>query len=295
LYEQIASNRRRSVLLIFGFMLLVGAIGWIWGLATGFGWFGLILALLIAGVTSFISYYNSDKIVLAISHARPADPQLHARYLNIVEGISIAAGIPKPPAYVIDDAAPNAFATGRNPEHAAVAATTGLLEKMNRVELEGVIAHELAHIRNYDVLVTTIAVVLAGVIILLSDWLLRAFWWGGRRRGSFPFAAAAGAVGLALAILSPFIAQLIKAAVSRRRESLADVTGIEFTRYPPGLISALKKLRDDQTVVRTASRATAHLWIESPLQRESGSAGWLNRLFDTHPPLEERIAALERI
>jgi heat shock protein HtpX len=296
LYEQIASNRRRSVFLILGFTVLVAAIGWIFGAVTGFGWFGLAVALLIAGIISFVSYYNSDRIVLAISRARPADPQYHARYLNIVEGISIAAGISPPPAYVIDDPAPNAFATGRNPEHAAVAATTGLLEKMNRVELEGVIAHELAHIRNYDILVTTIAVVLAGVVVLLSDWMLRAFWWGGRRRGSLPFAAALGAVGLLLAILSPFIAQLIKAAVSRRRESLADVTAVEFTRYPPGLISALKKLRDDTTVVRTASRATAHLWIESPLQRQGGgSAGWLNRLFDTHPPLDERIAALERI
>jgi heat shock protein HtpX len=295
-YEQIASNRRRSVFLILGFAVLVVAIGWVFGQMTAFGWAAPILALVIVTIMSFVSYYNSDRIVLAISRARRADPAHHARYLNIVEGLSIAAGIQPPKAYVIDDAAPNAFATGRNPERAAIAATTGLLEKMNRVELEGVIAHELAHVRNYDILVTTIAVVLAGAVVLMSDWMLRALWWGGRRRSTLGPALAIGAIGLLLALLSPFIAQLIKAAVSRRRESLADATAVEFTRYPPGLISALKKLRDDTTVVRTASHATAHLWIESPLQREGGGFGaWVNRLFDTHPPLEERIRALEQI
>ena len=278
---------------------MVAAVGWVFGYFTGFGWFGLGLAIAVSIGMSFLSYYASDKIVLGISRARPADPHVHARYLNIVEGLSIAAGIPKPRAYVIEDAAPNAFATGRNPEHGAIAVTTGLLEKMNRVELEGVIAHELAHIRNYDIRVATIAVVLAGVVVLLSDWLLRAMWWGGRRaRGSGGLAIGAGiaAIGLVLALLSPIFAQMIKAAVSRRREGLADVTAVELTRYPPGLIQALKKLQDDRTVVRTASHATAHLWIESPLDREgSGAGAWFNRLFDTHPPIQERIAALEAV
>lgn len=301
MYEQIASNRRRSVLLIAGFSLLVVALGWLFGEMFGGGFFGVGAAVLVASALSFSSYYYSDRIVLAISRARPADPAEHARYLNIVEGLSIAAGIPKPRAYVVEDPAPNAFATGRNPQNAAIAVTTGLLEKMNRVELEGVIAHEMAHIRNYDILVTTIAVVLAGVVVLLSDWMLRAMRWGGvRRRGGgregAPIAAVLVLAGLLLAILSPLIAQLIKAAVSRRRESLADVTAVEFTRYPPGLIGALRKLRDDTTVVRTASHATAHMWIESPLQREgSGLSSWVNRLFDTHPPLEERIRALEQL
>lgn len=295
MFEQITANKRRSILLILSFSLLVIAIGWIFGQLTGFGWAGAVVALIVALFMTFTSYYYSDKIVLAISRAKPANRAEHARYLNIVEGISIAAGIPPPRAYVIEDPAPNAFATGRNPQNAAVAATTGLLEKMNRVELEGVIAHELAHIRNYDVLVTTIAVVLAGVVVLLSDWLLRAMWWGGRRREGLPVAAALAGIGLVLAILSPLFAQMIKAAVSRRRESLADFSAVEFTRYPPGLISALKKLRGDTTVVRTASHATAHLWIESPLQREGGFGSWINRLFDTHPPLEERISALERL
>lgn len=299
MYEIIAANRRRSLVLIGAFSALVLALGWVFGQVTDLGWLGLGAAAVLAGLLSWTSYYYSDRIVLAISRARPADLGVHARYLNVVEGLSIAAGIPKPRAWVIEDPAPNAFATGRNPEHAAIAVTTGLLEKMNRVELEGVIAHEMSHIRNYDILVATIAVVLAGVVVLLSDWMLRAYWFGGRRRGrreSNPAVAVIALAGLVLAILSPLIAQLIKAAVSRRRESLADISAVELTRYPPGLIDALKKLRDDTTVVRTASHATAHLWIESPLDRGgSGMGSWLNRLFDTHPPLDERIRILEAL
>lgn len=259
---------------------------------------GLAVALIFALILAWTSYYYSDRIVLAISRAIPANPAEHARYLNIVEGLSIAADIPKPRAFVIGDPAPNAFATGRNPENAAVAVTTGLLEKMNRVELEGVLAHELSHIRNYDILVTTIAVVLAGTVVLLSDWMLRAFRWGGRGRdrSGAPIGLLIVLVGFLLALLSPLVAQLIKAAVSRRREFLADASAIELTRYPPGLVGALRKLREDSTVVRTASHATAHMWIESPLQRSGGSpASWVNRLFDTHPPLEERIRVLESL
>jgi heat shock protein HtpX len=300
LYEQIAANRRRSVFLIFSFALLLMAIGWVFGQITGFGYGGLAIAAAVAVVYSWGSYYYSDRLVLAMSRAKPADPVAQARLHNIVEGLAIAAGIGKPKVYIVDDPAPNAFATGRNPQHSAVAVTTGLLEKMDRVELEGVIAHEMSHIRNHDILVTTIAVTLTAAVVLLADWMLRAFWFGGGRRrnneGNNPIALVIAVGGLVLALLSPLIAQLIQAAVSRKRESLADVSGIELTRYPPGLISALKKLRDDTTVVRTGSRATAHLWIESPLQRKGGGAGaWLNRLFDTHPPLEERIQALEHL
>jgi heat shock protein HtpX len=298
LYELIAANRRRSIFLILVFVLLVGLLGWALGELTGSGMLGLAVALIFALILAWTSYYYSDRIVLAISRAIPANPAEHARYLNIVEGLSIAAGIPKPRAFVIGDPAPNAFATGRNPENAAVAVTTGLLEKMNRVELEGVLAHELSHIRNYDILVTTIAVVLAGTVVLLSDWMLRAFRWGGRGRdrSGAPIGLLIVLVGFLLALLSPLVAQLIKAAVSRRREFLADASAIELTRYPPGLVGALRKLREDSTVVRTASHATAHMWIESPLQRSGGSpASWVNRLFDTHPPLEERIRVLESL
>jgi heat shock protein HtpX len=207
--------------------------------------------------------------------------------------------LPKPRLYIVDDPAPNAFSTGRNPKHAAVAVTTGLLEKMNRVELEGVLAHELSHIRNYDVLVMTLAVTMVGIIILISDFFLRiTFWTGGRGNrdndNNNPLGIVFAILGFLLLIAAPIVASLMQFAVSRRREYLADVSGVQMTRYPPGLISALKKLEDDHTSVHTSSKATAHLWIEEPLDKESnkGHTKW-NHLFDTHPPIEDRIRELE--
>jgi heat shock protein HtpX len=206
-----------------------------------------------------------------------------------------------PRIYIVHDAAPNAFATGRNPQHAAIAVTTGLLEKMNRVELEGVLAHELSHVKNYDILISTVAVTLVGAVILLSDMALRMMWWnGGRvpRQGdrndqNNPLAL----VGFVFIIVAPILAKVMQAAVSRNRETLADVSAVQMTRYPPGLISALEKLRDDTTVTHSASKATAHLWIEQPMSGvgDQGRQGWLNKLFDTHPPLEERIALLREL
>jgi heat shock protein HtpX len=266
-----------------------------------FGVIGIVIALVVALGMSAVSYWKSDSVALAMSRARPADPVQYARLHNIVEGLCIAAGLPKPRVYIIDDEAPNAFATGRDPKHAAIAVTSGLLEKMNRVELEGVIAHELSHIKNYDILVSTIAVTLVGFIALASDIGIRTLWWGGGRSRDDNNDGGAGAIlaifGFALLILAPLIAQLMQFAVSRRRESLADMSGVELTRYPPGLIAALEKLRDDQTVVHAHSRATAHLWIEQPMPTspEEGKLSRLNRLFDTHPPLEERIAALREL
>ena len=285
------------------FVVLVAALVWAVNVLLGFGIAGLIIALAVAGGSSLFAYWKSDAVALRMSRARPADPVEYARLHNLVEGLCIAAGLPKPRVYVIDDPAPNAFATGRDPRHAAIAVTTGLLEKMNRVELEGVLAHELSHVKNYDILVSTLAVTMVGVIVLLSDWTLRFLWWGGgRRRGSRNNggggpAVALALVGFVLLLLSPLIAQLMQFAVSRRREALADVSGVSLTRYPPGLISALEKLREDTTVVHSSSRATAHLWIESPLARDpsEGRLSRLNRLFDTHPPLEERIAALKEL
>lgn len=274
---------------------MVVAIGWLFGQLTQLGYLTTVFALVIAGVMSFTSFYYSDRIVLKMSRAVPADRSdpMQARLLNIVDGLSLAAGMQPPRVYVVNDEAPNAFATGRDPAHSAIAVTTGLLQKMNRVELEGVVAHEMAHIRNHDILVSTIAVVLAGSIALMADWLLRGFWRIGDRKRATPIL---GVLGLAVALLAPLVAKLMQLAVSRRRELLADSSAINLTRYPPGLIDALKKLRDDSTVVRTGSRATAHLWIESPLDRQrSGAGGWLNRLFDTHPPIEERIRLLESI
>ncbi len=302
MYERIASNVRKTWALIFVFVVLVAAIGWLFGYfmgGGGFWWVGgaVVFSLLM----TWGSYFSSDKIALAMSRAVPADETRYAQLHNIVEGLSLAAGIPKPRVYVVEDQAPNAFATGRNPEHAAIAVTTGLMAKLDRDELEGVIAHELSHVKNRDTLVMTIAVTLVGVIVLLADWMLRAMWWGGgsdRDRGGglgLPFAI----IGMVLLFVAPLIAQLLQFAISRQREFLADADGVFLTRYPDGLIGALEKLRSDRTVVRTASRATAHLWIESPIARRAHESrratkqgAWLNRMFDTHPPLEARIEAL---
>ena len=272
-------------------------------LLLGFGLGGLVVALAVAGATSALAYWKSDAVALAMSHARPADPTTYARLHNLVEGLCIAAGLPKPRVYVVEDPAPNAFATGRNPRHAAIAVTTGLMEKLNRVELEGVLAHELSHVKNYDILVSTLAVTLVGVVALLADFSLRFMWWGGPRHrddsrvgGGGPVAVLA-ILGLVLLLLAPLVARVMQFSVSRRREVLADVSGVALTRYPPGLISALEKLKADSTVVHSSSRATAHLWVESPLARtpEEGRLSRLNRLFDTHPPLEERIQALKEL
>ena len=299
MYEQIASNKRRSAALIFGFALLVVLVGVVVGQLIGGGPMASIVALVIAAVMAFTSYWKSDSIALAVSRAVPADPETYQRLHNLVEGLCIASGLPKPKVYVINDPAPNAFATGRNPQHAALAVTTGLLEKMNRVELEGVVAHELSHIRNYDILVSTIAVTLVGSIALMTDLAIRMMWWNGgrtaregdRSNSSNPLAL----VGFILLILAPIIAKAMQAAVSRKRETLADVSACQMTRYPPGLISALEKLRADQTATHSASMATAHMWIEQPLSgvSDGGKLSFFHRMFNTHPPLDDRIALLK--
>lgn len=306
MYDQVTSNKRRSWLLVAGFVLFVAIIATVFTYLIGYGGpVGIVIALLIAGIASFVGYWKSDSVALAISRAKPATVEEYPRYHNIVEGLCIAGGLPKPRLYVVDDPAPNAFATGRNPRHAAVAVTTGLLDKMNRIELEGVLAHELSHIKNYDILVTTLAVTMVGVVAVIADIGIRAMWWGmGRNRhrdfddehgggGFAPFAI----VGVVLLALSPLIARLMQLAIGRRRETLADVSGIEMTRYPPGLISALEKLRDDSTVVHSTSHATSHLWIEEPAAQtpEEGKMSKINRLFATHPPIEERIALLREM
>ncbi len=295
MYEQIASNKRKSFFLILFFLGLIFALAWLFGELTNLGPHGLILAVVIAVVMTFGSYYSSDKIVLAISRARPIEKKDYPYLYNVVEGLAIAAGLPKPRCYIIDDTAPNAFASGRNPKNSVIVVTTGLLEKLNRAELEGVIAHEMAHIKNYDVLVQTLAVVMVGIVALLSDWILRTFLWGGRRRSSRDggnIGAIIVVVGLILAIFSPFIAQLIRLAVSRKREFLADANGAFLTRYPPGLASALKKLDADREPLEAANKATAHLYIVNPLKDIKGT---VNKLFSTHPPIKERIAALEQM
>ena len=271
------------------------------GVVVGNGALGTIVALVFSGVTAFVSYWKSDAIALRMSRAVPADPVAYKRLHNLVEGLCIAGGLPKPRVYVINDPAPNAFATGRNPKNAAIAVTTGLLDKMNRVELEGVVAHELSHVKNYDILVMTLAVTLVGSVAILTDIALRMMWWNGGRlhrsgdrdtRGN-PIAI----VGVILLVVAPILARAMQAAVSRRRETLADVSAVQLTRYPPGLISALEKLQADSTVTHSASMATAHMWIEQPLSgvNDTGRFGFFHKLFNTHPPLAERIALLREI
>ncbi|MGH2739161.1 MAG: M48 family metallopeptidase [Actinomycetota bacterium] len=299
MYEQIARNKRRSLTLVLGALVLAAGLGYLFGLLFAFGWFGAAVAAALVAVLSFVSYRRGDRLVLRVSGARPAPREEYERLHNVVEGLCIAAGIPKPEVYVVPEKAPNAFATGRDPEHASIAVTEGLLEQLNRVELEGVVAHELAHVRNRDILVGTLAATLAGVVVLISQWMLRAFWWGGRRRGGSKGGGSAAAVvvlvGLLAAVLAPIAAQLIRFAVSRRREFLADADGALLTRYPPGLANALRKIAENTEPLRAATDATAHLWLSKP-SRTAG-AGWtrLERLFSTHPPIEERIAQLEEM
>ncbi len=300
--EQIAANKRRTFLMLFGFVVVITLVATAIVLLFGGGWVGIVIAFVIAMALAWGSYWNSDKIAIAASRAQPADETEYRRYHNLVEGLCIAAGLPKPRLYVVDDPAPNAFATGRNPKHAALAVTTGLLEVMNRVELEGVIAHELSHVKNYDILVTTIAVTAVGTIALISDIGLRFAFWGGlsgRRDNngdSGPLGAVIAIASLAVLMLAPFAGYLMQMAMSRNREYLADASGVQLTRYPPGLISALEKLRFDHAVVHHATKATAQMWIEQPLETDKKKPGSkFNNLFDTHPPLEDRIARLQEM
>ncbi len=294
MYDQIAANKLRSAALIVVFILLFALVGYVFGQATEWGYAGLAIALVVAFVMTWGSYWYSDKIVLSISRARPVDRTVEPYLVNTIEGLAIAAGLPVPRAYVIDDPAPNAFATGRDPEHAAIAVTSGLVTMMSRQELEGVIAHELSHIRNRDTLVQTLAAVLAGSITLLSEWMLRSFWWGGGRRrdseGAGQLQAIFMIVALVLALLAPLAATLIQLAISRKREFLADASAAMLTRYPPGLAGALRKIAGDQNQLRVANKATESMYIANPLKRTGAG---MNALFNTHPPIEERISRLE--
>lgn len=298
--KEIARNRRKTFAILTFFVVLIVAVGLAIDVLIGGALWLALGALILAVLMAFGAYYKSDAIALRVTRARPADGPEYRRYHNLVEGLCIAAGLPKPRLYVIDDPAPNAFATGRNPEHAAIAVTTGLLETMNRVELEGVLAHELSHIKNSDILIATVAVVAVGAVALLADLGLRFMVWGGVRRDrrdsvdAGPVGVVIALVAMVLLVLAPLAAMLMQFALSRKRELLADARGVSLTRYPPGLASALRKLQANTAVVHSATRATAQLWIESPLDREPGHRGAkLNSLFDTHPPLAERIAILE--
>jgi heat shock protein HtpX len=305
IYEATASNKRKSTIIIVLFLLFVAAaiylISSAFSIYMGYepGGFGIAgIALIISGLMSFGSYYFSDRIVLSISGAKPADRNEHFNFYTAVENLSIATGLPKPKLYVINDSAPNAFATGRDPDHAVVCATTGLLMKLNKTELEGVVAHELSHIKNYDMRLMSIVAVMVGMIALLGDFFLRASFRGGGRddRKSGQIGVIIVVLGIIFAILSPIIAQLIQLAISRRREFLADASAISITRQPSGLISALQKISSDHEPLEAANKATAHLYIENPFKDKIGGArSRFAGLFNTHPPVEERIAALQKM
>jgi heat shock protein HtpX len=301
-YEQIAANKRKTVLLIVGSIVLLGAVGYVLGLWYGSGPAGLVGAVALAVVLSLGSFFGGDRLVLASTRAREVTPQDQPRLHNIVEGLSIAAGIPKPKVYLVPEQAPNAFATGRNPEHSSVAVTEGLLATMNRVELEGVIGHELSHVVDRDILVGTVVATLVGAVVLISEFFMRSWWWGGVRgrrggdRSGGGFEAIIFAIGLVLLVLAPIIGQIIRLAVSRQREFLADAQGALLTRYPPGLASALRKIGAASGIpMRSANNATAHLWLNQPSRIQGEGMGPLEKLFSTHPPIEERIRRLEEM
>lgn len=305
IYEVRSANKIKSAIIVSLFIvfvflatyILTNAFGAYLGYAPGgFGYFGM--ALIISGISSFASYYYSDKIVLGISGARPATPKEDKLFTQVVENLCIGAGIPKPKLFVIEDSAPNAFATGRDPEHAVICVTSGLLSKLNRTELEGVLAHEITHIKSYDIRLMSLVSVMVGLVALLGDWFLRSMWWGGRGhdRDRNDSGTIFIILGIIFAILSPIIGQLIQLAISRRREFMADAGSVEITRQPTGLISALEKISKDTEPLEAANKATAHLYIVNPFKNKTGRAvEKLARLFNTHPPIGERIKALQNM
>jgi len=300
LYTQVSHNIAKTWVLMALFFGVVIAIGFVFSQVYGDPGF-LYIAVIFSVAMNIASYWFSDRIVLALHRAHQVDMRSHHELYRVLENLTIAAGLPMPRFYSIDDPSPNAFATGRNPKHAVVCVTSGLVQRLDRSELEGVLAHELSHIGNRDMLVSTVAVVLVGFISILSDMFMRSMWFDGMRsrdndRGK------AGAlilvVGIVLSILAPLIASLIHLAISRRREFLADASGALLTRYPEGLASALKKIASSNQPLRTATNATAHLFLHNPFGADDGGlkkTPWVVKMFSTHPPIEERIAALMKV
>ncbi|HEY4498127.1 MAG TPA: M48 family metallopeptidase [Candidatus Paceibacterota bacterium] len=292
LYTRKSKNIRKTWILFSVFLIIVIGLGWIFSQAYGSPailWFAVIFSTLM----SFLSYWYSDKIVISLSRAKPVTIETAPELYRVLENLTITAGLPMPKIYLVPDRAPNAFATGRDPEHATVAVTEGLLLKLDRTELEGVLAHEMSHIGNRDMLVGTVVVVLVGFISILADIFIRSVFWGGA--GSRNDRGNAGAIlflsGFILSILAPIAATLIQLAISRRREFLADVSGAMLTRYPEGLASALEKISADPTPMRTATATTAHLWLADPF-KDKRKTPWWQRLLMTHPPIGERIKIL---
>lgn len=294
IYNQADKNIHRTYLLISAFLIFVIGVGWVFSQALNSPGI-LFFAVIFSTLMSVGSYWYSDKIVLAMSKAKEIDHDSARELYHIMENLCITAGLPMPRIYVIDDTAPNAFATGRDPQHAVIAVTSGILQKLNKTELEGVLAHELSHIGNRDILISTIVVVLVGFITLLADWFWRASFFGGRRRDREGGSGYIFLIAIILTILAPIVATLIQLAISRKREFLADADGALLTRYPEGLARALEKISADTEPLEVANKATAHMYIVNPLKGGGNGRNWFANLFSTHPPIEERVAALRGI
>ncbi|MFH1226178.1 MAG: M48 family metallopeptidase [bacterium] len=292
MYNQIDSNKRRTVLLMVIFVAFIILLGWLFGEYTGDRFGGLIIAAIVSLAMALFSYYQGDKVALLTAGAKLIKKEGNLYVCRLVENLAITAGLPAPKVYLINDPAPNAFATGRDPQHASIALTTGLIEKLENEELEAVIAHELSHVKNYDIRLMMVVIVCVGIVTLLADWMFRARFFNSRDndRGG-QITAILMIVGLILAVLSPLFAKLIQLAISRRREFLADASGALLTRYPEGLAKALEKISQYKQPLKHANTATAHLYIASPF----GATKKFNQLFSTHPPMEQRIKALREM
>lgn len=297
IYRDIAKNKQKTWVIVAFFTAFVVAVSWVFAQVMGYGPGAVGIAMILAGVGSFATYWYSDKIVLGLSGARPASRQKDFDFFTVTENLCLAARLPQPDLYVIEDTAMNAFATGRDPKHAVVCATTGLIQRLDRSELEAVVAHELSHIQNYDIRLMSVVSVMVGFIALLADFFLRWSFWGGKKRSDNQegnqLQMILFIVGLVLAILSPLVAQLIQLAVSRNREYLADASAAKLTRYPDGLVRALQKISADHEPLEAANKATAHLYISDPLKNHRDAVGWFAGLFQTHPPVVERIRRLQ--
>ncbi|MBO4816480.1 MAG: M48 family metallopeptidase [Clostridia bacterium] len=299
MFEDVRKNKIKSAFIVSGFILIITLI--VYYLCIAFDvdiYFAFVIALGFSIISSFATYYNSDKIILSISHARPATEDENKKLINILDGLMISSGLKaRPGLYIVEDSQPNAFATGRNPEHAIICVTTGLLDKLEYYELEGVIAHEMAHIKNYDILLSAVVTVMVGFIVMLSDIFTRSMFYGRSRKSNNKDNGGSGIlmlIGLILLIISPILGKIMQMAVSRRREFLADSTAIEFTRNPDGLISALRKLDDDPNELEVANKATENMYIVNPFKKNKDKRKKAS-LFSTHPSIDDRIEALQRI
>jgi len=292
-YNQISENKTKTFLIMFFFVLIFSSFFFLLGKYFDSPWGYFFLGLFISSISSVGSYFYGDKLVLLTTGAKPADKKTYFNFYTVAENLSVASGLPKPALYVIEDPSPNAFATGRDPEHAVICATTGLLQIMDRTELEGVIAHEMSHIKNFDILLASIVAVLVGTLAMVSDWVIRSMWWGRKsdndsRDNRNPIFFVLLAISL---ILTPIVATIIQLAISRRREYLADASAVLLTRYPEGLARALEKLKQNAQPLNRAASSTAHLFIDNPFKKKNSS--FFVNLFSTHPPIEDRIRILK--